>query len=139
MTLAFDLNQLTNATQQGAADKIENFIAGAGKIGITGFLRQEARKGQRLALLHLDQRFNPQTLKSGYATLSGELAIENAPSTPGVIQRNGVGWMYLGIKDIITQAQWEAIVADLVTDLVTDGLTIQVLVGSTVSDLTISW
>lgn len=139
MTLQSDLNLITNTVQTGAVDKADTFIAGPGKTGIAGFLQQEARKGRRTALLHMDQRFNPQTLSSGYATLSGELAIINSPATPGVIQRNGVGWMYLGIEGI-TQAQWASIIADMVLDLtVTEGLTVTNVVGNTIADLTISW
>lgn len=140
MTLQSELDQITNAARDLATNTAETFLASSGKIGISSFFRSEAGKGKRLTNLHISNGKNPSTLKSGFTTLSGELAIINSPSSPGVQTRNGICWVYLNMTPRSTIADFNTAVTALVTDLtVTDGLTVTINIGATMADLVVGW
>ena len=140
MTMQSDLDQIANAAESTSLTTAENFIAGSGKDGLRSYFTVQARKGQRKASLHVVIGKNPNTLKSGFATLSGELAIINSPNSPGVQERNGTAWVYLNMLPASTIADFQTVVANLVTDLTTtEGLTITSAVGATMADLQVSW
>ena len=139
MTLASDLNLLTINTQNTVVSNAETFLDVGGIIGLTGFLQSEARKGKRYGRVHISNGKNPQSMRSGFATISGELSIINSPLSPGSQPRNGVLWMYFNMEQA-TRTEFATVVNNFVTDLTTiEGLTVGVLIGTTAAELEISW
>lgn len=139
MTMATDLANLTDTEQTKEQAASTAYLSNPGKRDLFGFLSLRAQMGKRDGNLHINVKTNPSTLKAGFATLSGELAIINSPPTPGLVTRNTIGYMYLG-EPGITIAQFQAEVNAFVTDLVTnEGLTVAANIGASIADLAITW
>jgi hypothetical protein len=147
--MATILTNITNTRQTREEDALSGFFAGPGKWGVFHYLAGLAKEGQSNGYIHVDSSYNPMSKNAGFATLSGELAIINAPSTPGVVTRNGVGWIFLGNESnhndlnnvsILTIAQFQSIVLDFINDLITnEDLTVTYQMGATMFDIYISW
>jgi hypothetical protein len=139
MTMAQRLQTALTNIQNITITNTNHFFATTAKTGLEGFLTNKALKGKNTAVVHVTTKKNPLSRRSGFATLSGELAIINAPPDAGVYERNQIGWIYMS-SEVLTIDQFRTEVTNFVDDLVlTEGLTVSMTLGATMADLVISW
>ena len=138
MTMAQRLQNIETTTQNQTIDNVELFFAGSAKTGLEGFLSNIARSGQSQGNILITKEKNPRSRKSGFATLSGELAILNAENDAGVYDRNNIGWIYMD-ANVLTIDQFRQEVTDFITDLQGEGLTVASKIGASIAELVISW
>ena len=146
-TMAATLTAILNNAQTTETNTLTTFFENPAMVGLLQYLTGLAQQGQNSGLLHIDSTYNPLSQTAGYATLSGALAVINAPQTPGLVIKNGVGWIFLGNQSrfndnisILTIAQFQAVVLAFINDLITEqDLTVTYQMGATMFDLQISW
>lgn len=138
MTIAQRLQAAQTNSQTQVINNINIFFAGNAKTGLEGFLTKIAESGLSTGFIHITSEQNPRSRRSGFATLSGELAILNAENDAGVYERNGVGWIYTDAS-VLTINQFRAEVNDFIDDLESEGLTVTPTIGATMADLVITW
>jgi len=139
MTIYNDLQAIVDETQQRDITTLENYILSPiGISTIKGFFEFYARKGLTDTRIHIEKEGNPRNRASGFATLSGQLSINNAEPIRGLVDRNGVGWFYFNMPNASIE-QFRQEVDDFVAYLQSEGLTVINNKGSTMADLLISW
>lgn len=140
MSLLTDLQTLTSTQQTNEIASQDIFFSQGGRIGMTEFLKSQAKLGKTEAFLHFEKGYNPYSRsRTGFTTLSGELAIRNAPPETGVSNLNDIGWIYMGLPST-NQAQFQSEVQDEIDWLTSEGLTIvEQALGSTMADAKVSW
>lgn len=139
MSLYTDLNQILDNQRNRELASHDVYMVNAGPIDIKTFLKSQAEKGRTLAMIHVEKGSNPRHRNSGFATLSGQLAISNAEPSRGIIARNDVGWFYFDMPSTST-SQFHAEVTDLLTYLTNEGLTITSnTIGEQMADIVVDW
>ena len=139
MSLLTDLQQIVNDNQTQDQARADIYLEAQGYNSIAAFFKREAAMGKTGARLHLEKGPNPKHRQSGFATLSGQLAIANAEAITGIFVRNEIGWVYLNMPSVTIQ-QFHAKIDDMVTELTTEGLAVtETRYGAEIGELTLSW
>lgn len=138
MSLYTDLQQIVTDAQTGEIDNIDTYLSLAGADQIGDFLKAKAAKGKTSARLHFEVGQNPRHKASGFATLSGQLAVLNSESAQGLFERNDIGWVYLD-GETLTIAQFQQVVTDLEADYQAEGLTVETVLGAEMAEMVLDW
>lgn len=138
MTIRTDLDQQLEEQRLARIANVNSFLSGAATRGLTQFLEEKTTAGKTSALVHIETGSDVWYLDKGYATLSGELAMDASNPAQGITQRNGNAIIYLSQPELSIE-DFQTVVMDFVSNLVTEGMGVTVHFGTDMADLYVLW
>lgn len=138
MTIRTDLDQQLEEERLARIANVNSFLSGAATNGLKQFLEEKTTAGKTTALVHIETGSDVWFLDRGYATLSGELAIDASNPAQGITQRNGNAIIYLSQPEL-SIPDFQAAVMDFVSSLLTEGMGVTVRFGTDMADLYLTW
>ena len=138
MTLRTDLDQQFEDERLARIARVTAFLEGPAMVGLRQVLGEKASEGKTSALVHFETGSDAWFLDRGYATLSGELAMDASNPAQGITERNGTAIIYLSEPGLNIE-DFQNVVMNFVSNLVTEGMEVEVRFGAEIADLELTW
>lgn len=138
MTIRTELDNQLEEQRLARIANVSAFLSGAATTGLKQFLSEKTTKGKTSALVHIETGSDVWYLDRGYATLSGELAMDASNPAQGITQRNGNAIIYLS-QPALSIEDFQTLVMDFTSSLVSEGMGVTVHFGTDMADLYVLW